>query len=82
MRAPLTVPRLFSFLLSLVASEFWGQVTVRFKQGKTVGVTVQQDYIEETLPGLTPEQTAKASEGLAAESFEAKGHVPREKTVS
>ena len=78
----MTLPRLFQFVLSLVASEFWGQVTVRFKQGKTVGIIVQQEYVEETLPELAPEHLAKAIDALSQESLGAKGHVPRGKGVS
>ena len=46
---------LFRFLLLLMAQKFWGEVTIRFKDGEVTGqVDVRRGYVVDTLPQPVP----------------------------
>jgi len=48
--------RLFLYLLSLNRQKFWGDITIKFKNGEFAGhVVANQTLKEEALPLLTPE---------------------------
>ena len=42
--------RLIAFLTQLARQGFHGAVTIRFKAGQVGVITVNQDYLEDTLP--------------------------------
>jgi len=44
------VTRLLSFLSGLAVALFYGEVRIRFRNGQVVKVTVEQDYLVDTLP--------------------------------
>lgn len=45
----------FRFLLLLVAERFWGEVTLRFKDGQVSGqIDVRRGYVADTLPQPQP----------------------------
>ena len=46
---------LFRFLLLLTVQKFWGEVTIRFKDGEIAGqVDVRRGYVVDTLPQPVP----------------------------
>jgi hypothetical protein len=49
--------RLLAFLAGLVPSQFYGEVRIRFRNGEVKLVTVEQDYLPETLPAGPPAAT-------------------------
>lgn len=42
--------RLFKFLAMLIAEKFWGEVRIKFKDGRTIQISVERDYLMDTLP--------------------------------
>lgn len=42
--------RLFQFLLKLASEKFYGEVRLRFRDGKPVKISTETDYLDESLP--------------------------------
>lgn len=57
--------RLLQFLVDRATSGFYGDITIRFKAGKVVKVSVQQDYLLDTLPPSRGAQTVAVTGDMA-----------------
>ena len=56
----MTLGQLFRFLLMLSKDRFWGEVTVRFKDGAIQReIQVRRSYVAETLPQPMPDELAQ-----------------------
>ena len=61
---PMSVWRLFGFLLGVHQDAFYGYTHIRWQAGKPVMVRVEDERLVETLTGPTPEQMADLVKGV------------------
>lgn len=61
---PITVPRLFQFLLELVRGQFYGTVHIRFRAGQIGMITREESWVDDSkVPIADPDAIAMMQTG-------------------